>query len=251
LAGEVPVLNPGYDFYRSNLESKESGEYRCVIPGQVIRDLKQIAGDHNASLFMALLTGFFMLCAHISGQDDILVGTPGAGRQHDDLKTIIGFFVNTLIIRNKIDFAESFGDFLKRVRENTLQTLEYQGYPLELICGELKIEYPKIPVFFNMLNITELDRDQLKDLSSYHIESVQDAKFDIACYLREYENGVEINVHYYKALFKPLTIEKMMGMYIKLLENISADPGKILREYYSRKKRIRVSSLPGSMESHV
>jgi hypothetical protein len=109
--------------------------------------------------------------------------------------------------------------------------LEYQDIPLELICGQLKIKYPTIPVFFNMTNTRTGNLEKLSNLEDFHMEKVQDAKFDMVCYVNEYQNGIEINCHYFKDRFKPLSIEKLMNLYKQILDNISAEPAKKIEEY--------------------
>ena len=232
LSGESFILDLPYDFPKNNLDSKTSAAYRIVVPETVMLGLKKIAKERKASLFMVLLAGFNLLMSRITGQENILLGVPGAARQHEDLKNIIGVFVNTLILRNKVNPGETFTTFLEKVQDNMLQVLEHQSYPLELICSEFKVRYPDISVFFNMSTFGNTLKENLKNDESYHIEQVQNAKFDIVSYVGEYKNGIEISTHYYKELFKPVTIEKMMRMYLMMLENISNDPGSALRVYY-------------------
>ncbi|MCP5102376.1 MAG: hypothetical protein GY950_03305, partial [bacterium] len=149
LSGTLPVLNLPYDYSRSP-GSKESAAYRWVIPEELTHRLLAMAVEQRASLFMVLLAGFNVLLAQVTGQKDIMIAIPAAARQHEALKNIIGMFVNTLILRNHIPTDEPFVDFFKRLRQNTFNVLEYQGIPLELICGRLKIKYPEVSVFFNM-----------------------------------------------------------------------------------------------------
>jgi non-ribosomal peptide synthetase component F len=189
---------------------------------------------------MVLLASFNILLSHITGQEDILIGIPAAARQHWSLKNIVGLFVNTLVLQNKINKRETFIDFLQQVQTNTFNVLEYQGYPLELIFGELKMKYPKISVFFNMLNIGINERKRLKDLKSYHSQEVQDTKFDILCYLDEYKNGIKVSCHYFRDLFMPETIERIMLLFTGMLENISKDPGKKVKEYCISKKKQKI-----------
>ncbi|HLP61259.1 MAG TPA: condensation domain-containing protein, partial [Candidatus Deferrimicrobium sp.] len=125
----------------------------------------------------------------------------------------------------------------ERLQENTLHVLEYQDIPLESICGQLKIKYPEVFVFFNMVNIGSTQQEDVKNLDSYHTEKVQDAKFDIVCYLTEYRNGIEINCHYYKNRFKPLTIEKIMEEYQEILLNMTGNSSGKMSEYFSGGKK--------------
>jgi non-ribosomal peptide synthetase component F len=213
------------------MKSKKSAGYGIVIPEKIVPNLKKIARQHNASLFMVLLAGFNVLLHRITGQNDLLLAVPGAARQHEDLKSIVGFFVNTLILQEKLNPEESFSHFLSRIQLHMLQVLEYQSFPLELLCRELKIKYPEVSVFFNMSIFGDTVRQSLKRDAAYHIQWVQDAKFDMVCYLGEFNNGITIETHYFKELFKPITIERIMQLYRVIMEDISRDPGKKIGEY--------------------
>jgi hypothetical protein len=145
-----------------------------------------------------------------------------------------------LIFRNKIDLEESFPVFLQRIQDNTLNVLQYQDYPLELICREFKIKYPEVTVFFNMLLFTDSYKGDLDNFESYHISHVADAAVEIDIYLKEYQNAIEVTTHYFQGLFKPITIEKTIDLYIEILENISRTPVKKIGQYQAtgRKRRI-------------
>jgi fengycin family lipopeptide synthetase D len=247
LQGTLPVLNLPYDFSRP-AGNNESAAYRWVITGEVTRRLREMAIDYRASLFMVLLAGFNIFLSKITGQSEIIIAIPAAARQHEELKNIAGLFVNTLIIRTRVNAGEDFGDFFKRLLDSTFKMLEHQGIPLELICGQLKIKYPTIPVFFNMVNIGTGNLEKLTNLEDFHMEKVQDAKFEMVCYVNEYQNGIEINCHYFKNRFKPLSIEKLMKLYEKILDKISAEPAKKIEEYTStgKEKTLKRKSRAGT-----
>jgi hypothetical protein len=239
LSGTLPVLNLPYDFPRIASEgSKASSGYRWVIPESLSIKLREMAAGHRTSLFMVLLAGFNLLLSQVTGQKDIMLGIPAAARQHDALKNIVGMFVNTLIIRSSINPGESFKDFFNRLQDNIFNVLDYQDFPLELICSELKIKYPQLAVFFNMLNIGPSLQETLSNFESRHMEKVQAAKFDIVCYLKEYKNGIEMRCHYFRNRFKPATIEMLMDMYKKMLDKLCSEPVKKVGEYtFTRKKK--------------
>jgi amino acid adenylation domain-containing protein len=228
LSGDLVKVELPYD---DVIEGKngESAGFRLVVPAGVTRRLRALARQQNASLFMVLLSAFYLLLWRLSGQKDIILAIPAAARQHEELKHIIGFFVNTLILRGRIEPKTGFVDFLKKVQANTLSALEHQSYPLEEVFKRLKIKYPEVPVFFNMSIFGDINRQYLENREAYHSEEVQDAKFDMVCYLKEYKNGIEIDAHYRKALFKPVTIEKILQKYTGILEAISFEPVQKLR----------------------
>jgi amino acid adenylation domain-containing protein len=238
LDGEIPRLELPYDYPNSQKrEIKGSAAYQVVVPEAVTRRLRLMAEARKASLFMVMLAAFNVLLWRITGQQDLVFAVPAAARQHKDLENIIGFFVNTLIIRNRIQPDQPFSQSLQEVQANTLPVLEYQSFPLELLCREMKIKYPEIPLFFNMSSFGEIDKVHLEDTKSFHLPQVQNAKFDIVCYLREYQNGIVINPHYAASLFKPLTIERIMQKYVQILERITRAPGQSLRTLAESGKR--------------
>jgi hypothetical protein len=92
-----------------------------------------------------------------------------------------------------------------------------------------------------MINIGDTHQRTLTHIESRHMENVQDAKFDIVCYVSQYKNGIEINCHYFNQRFKPAAIEKLMDLYTKVLDNISGEPAKKIGEYSltGRKKKVK------------
>jgi fengycin family lipopeptide synthetase D len=237
LGGIIPHLNLPYD-YTNHPHNSASSAYRWVLPESLTNRLRKMAADSHASLFMILLAGLNILLYQITNQVDIIMATPAAARQHEALKSVVGLFVNTLILRTKISKETPFIDFFKHFRENVMNMLEYQSIPLELICNELKIKYPRFPVFFNMVNTRQTQQQTLVDFESRHLENVQDAKSEITCYVTEYKNVIEINCHYFRHRFKPTTIEGLMDLYKKALVGICDAPGKKLQEFrFTRKKK--------------
>ena len=227
----------------ANIDDRSSSAYRFVIPEEISSQLKDIAKEHQASLFITLLSAFNLFLVKITEQRDLIVGIPAASRDHQDLKNIVGFFVNTVIVRTKIDPQENFSKYLDRMRDNTLQVLEYQSFPLELILEKIGMDYPEISVFFNMTNLFDSEGEELENTEAYHLENVQDVKFDIACYLNEFKNGIEVQCHYVKNLFDPETIEYMMAEYLKILTKIGQNSDNKVASYYRKRRRRRV--IPG------
>ncbi len=245
--GEIPVLNLPTDYSYKGLQDQQSAAYRFVIEEQILRQINRLAQTQNTSLFMVLLAGFNLFLADITDQDDLILGIPAAGREHENLRNVMGFFVNTLILRNQVDKTKNFGHLLKNIQDKTLQILQYQSYPLEKIFEKLKMPYPKLTVFFNLLNMGESNLSELNDLQSRQLKDVSDAKFDLVMYLTEYKNGIEINCYYYTGLFKPETIEHFMKRYTTILDKVSQYPDKILENYNineDRRKLTAVESRP-------
>ncbi len=95
-------------------------------------------------------------------------------------------------------------------------------------------------MLFNMLTFGDKERKFLENFDSCHTQFVQEAKFDMVCYLAEYRNGLEINTHYYKRLFKAENIEKFMKLYVNILEKIAHNPEKKVSSYCMPKKKLKI-----------
>jgi non-ribosomal peptide synthetase component F len=176
----TPILELPYDFPPRDSTNKKSAAYRALVDSKTTGKLKTMARDYQASVFMVLLASYNVLLWQLTGQEDILIGMPGAARQHEDIKNTIGIFVNTLVLRTPVDKNQTFESFLQAIQSHVMKMLEYQGYPLELVCEKLAVRYPFISLFFNMVNTGDSTREMMPELETGHIENVQEAKFHMA-----------------------------------------------------------------------
>ena len=108
---EVPVLNLPYDYDRPPLQSYEGDIRTFYLDGAQTESLRNIASETGSTMHMVMLTAFHILLSKYSGQEDIVIGTPIAGRAHDELQNMVGMFVNTLALRNKAEGTLSFKEF--------------------------------------------------------------------------------------------------------------------------------------------
>jgi amino acid adenylation domain-containing protein len=238
LEGSTKLQLP-YDLYPRENKNDGAG-YKVFIQKNVKDNLKNIAQKENTTLFNILLAIGNILLSQLSGQNDIITGFPAFGRAHADLQNVVGFFVNTLVMRVRIDLDLTFYDFLQSVSRDMRDSLTYQDVPLELICDILKMRFPTINIFFNMFGTrSEKELEELKNFEESGIERVRDIIFDIMVYLKEYSNGIKIESHYNKHLFKQDTIAYILREYNKLTEWVAYNPSAALKEYYTaQKKRI-------------
>ncbi|MGM1050704.1 MAG: amino acid adenylation domain-containing protein, partial [Bacillota bacterium] len=232
LKGEIPVLDLPRKHQINVVDDKTGSRFRIFIANEERDALKKLAQSYQVSFFDVLLSTFISFLSDLTKQSDILIGAAVFGREHVDLQNVIGCFINTTIFRNEINKEGSFIDLLKKVNENTLSTLKYQSYPLELVAEELKIKYPEISVFLNMLNFSDSIVEYTDSLNSEHLEKVQDVKFDLEWYIIEYTNAVQIDCVYSRKHFKSTTIEYIMSKYIQFVAEISKDPDRQLKDYF-------------------
>jgi non-ribosomal peptide synthetase component F len=237
LAGGIPVLRLPGDFVGGGDDAGGAG-YRCVIGGELKDMLLHLAESRQSTLFAVMFSVYMMLLSRVSGLRDIGCSVIVSGREHDSFRDIVGLFVNSVLFGFHVDEEESFDNFLRRVNEDVLEAFQYQGYPMEAAFEQLHMRYPEVPVSFNMLNMQDATADRALDsLDAFHIDHVQDVKFDLEPYITQYENGIDIRWVYRKALFKSATIEFIVNRYIKLLEFFVRDPARNLTQLRSAEKK--------------
>jgi hypothetical protein len=249
---ELPALELPTDHPRPAVQTHRGARQELVLPESLTEALNQLGRREGATLFMVLLGAFQVLLSRYSGQEDVAVGTPIAGRNQAETEGLIGFFVNTLVIHTDLSGDPSFREVLSRVREVALGAYDHQDLPFEKLVEELKPERdlsrtPLFQVFFNMVNVPS-SRIELPGLT---IETIQrsselgepDSKFDITLYAREREEGIGLRAVYNADLFERDTISVILGHFRTLLEAIAADPERRLSSLslLNAKERRRLS----------
>jgi amino acid adenylation domain-containing protein len=238
-AGEVSTLNIPTDYPRPAVMNFEGGWRHFEFDRELTAKLKQLALQKGTTMFITLLAAYNVLLARLSGQEDVIVGTPVAGRRHADLENIIGVFLNILALRNYPRLDRTFMEFLDEVKENTLQAFENQDYQFEMLLDQLKVkrDFSRNPLFdtvLNYLNLSitggepEINHNGLKYTPYGDIKT---AKFDIAFNFSEVGEKIVIDCNYRTSLFESSTIEYLTGEYIRLLEAVVLEPHRSLKDY--------------------
>ncbi|RYZ35479.1 MAG: amino acid adenylation domain-containing protein, partial [Myxococcaceae bacterium] len=192
--------------------------------------LRALGRREGATPFMVLLAVWQVLLSRYSGQDDISVGTPVAGRTQAEVEGLIGLFLNTLVLRTRMAPADRFRDVLGRVKETTLGAFAHQQVPFERLVDALRPERDlgRTPLFQAMLVLnTEVDIAlTLRDLTLRRLDlENQGAKFDLNLSLSDAPEGFQGALTYSTDLFERSTVERMVEHLGVLLEAIAADPG--------------------------
>ncbi|WBW95744.1 non-ribosomal peptide synthetase [Oceanirhabdus sp. W0125-5] len=223
---EIPVLNLPTDYERPMMQSFEGDNFGFTLHKEVSEHLRKVAKESESTMHMVLLSAVYILLAKYSGQEDIIVGTPIAGRPHADLQNIIGVFVNTLALRNAPNGEKTYTDFLKEVRENSLKAYDNQSYQFEELIEKLQIkrDTSRNPLFDVMFNMTNIDygTDSVLDgleIKQYITES-KISKFDLTLTAVDDDNIIKLNLEYCTKLFKKETIERMASHYVEILNSI-------------------------------
>ena len=229
LAGDLPVLDLPTDYPRPAVPTYRGARQRLHLPDTLLQDLKKLGQREGVTFFMVLLGAFQVLLSRYSGQEDILVSTPVANRNGNDIANMIGAFVDKLILRTDLSGDPSFQSLLGRVRDVCLQGYTHQDVPFEKLVEVLNPQRdtsrsPLTQVLLRLPNPPtapiEVANLKLKVLPI----SVETADLDLILDMIELPNGIEAAVEYSTDLFAPSTIERLLQHWQVLLEAVVADP---------------------------
>jgi amino acid adenylation domain-containing protein len=233
LAGLEPVLELPTDRPRPVARTPHGAIQRVVFPPALRERLKAVSREANATLFMTLLATFGVLLARYTGRDDVVVGSPTAGRRDVEMENLIGFFVNTVVLRTDVSGDPTFRELVERVREVTLSAYGHQEVPFEKLIADLHVprslsHAPLFQVMFILQNAPK-QRLELPGLTLDEIEfDPGTAKFDLTVDMAEVDEGLSCAFEYSTDLFEASTITRMLGHFRSLLEAAAADPAQRL-----------------------
>ncbi|TDB49063.1 non-ribosomal peptide synthetase, partial [Photorhabdus khanii subsp. guanajuatensis] len=191
--------------------------------------LKRLSEQHGVTLFMTLLSAWAIVLSRLSGQEDVVVGTPSAGRSRREVEPLIGFFVNTLALRMDLSGELTVTELLARVRQTALAAQEHQDLPFEQVVEIVQpprrlAHTPLFQVMFVWQN-NESTEWGLPGLAVSSVDQAVDVvKFDLELNLLEEEGGIVGALSYATALFDPTTIERQVGYLHAVLQAMVENP---------------------------
>jgi amino acid adenylation domain-containing protein len=233
LGGELPVLELPTDRARSLVQSHQGDAVTLQLSESLSRALKELSQREGTTLFMTLLAGWQLLLSRHSGQKQIIVGTPTAGRSQLQTEGLIGFFVNTLAMRLDLSGNPSVRELLHRVREVALGAYAHQDVPFDKLVEDLQPErnLSHQSIFQVMFSLEKKTPDVFEvpslKLSGVPVETGV-AKYDLTLVLEEQDSAIAGALEYNTDLFDRSTVEQLLAHFQTLLENAVADPeGKL------------------------
>ncbi|MFD8824571.1 amino acid adenylation domain-containing protein [Streptomyces sp. NPDC059605] len=236
LAGVRPLELPT-DHRRPAERSGRGGTVSFSVPADVAGAARRLAAGQGASLFMSLLAVFQLLMAKYSGQDDIAVGSPVAGRNRAETEELIGFFVNTLVMRTDLSGDPAFTELLARVKETALGAYDHQDLPFERLVEELAPDrdLSRNPLFQTVFALQNTPDGHAWQLPGAAVEPFavreEEAKFDLTLILTERPDGsLDGDLVFALDLFAPDTAERLAGHFTTLLRAAVAGPERRLSE---------------------
>ena len=229
LAGASTLLALPTDRPRPAVQTFAGTYQKFALSIELTEKLKKLSQEQGCTLFMTLLAAFDTLLYRYTGQEDILVGSPIANRDHSELEGLIGFFVNTLVWRTNVSGNPSFSELLARVREMAIDAYTHQDLPFEMLVEALQPErdLSHAPLFQVMFVLENESKSQLElaelTVSPLVVESAT-AKFDLTLAMENTPTGLAGAWEYNTDLFDASTIERLTGHFVTLLEGIVANP---------------------------
>jgi amino acid adenylation domain-containing protein len=227
---DVPVLQLPTDRPRPAVQTFRGAHETTFLPRELREGLEALARREGATLFMLLLAAFEVVLARYSGQHDIAVASPIANRTRQEFEGVIGFFVNTLILRCRLVGNPRFVDFLHHVRAVALEAYAHQDLPFERLVDELGVKrdlshQPLFQVMFVLQNAP----GQEAELPGLRLRRVDlpssTAKFDFTFFLWEEDGGLLAWLEYSAELFDRATVVRLLKHFQKVLESVLVEPG--------------------------
>ena len=248
LGGDLPVLNLPTDRPRPPVQTFRGSSLGFRLDADLTLRLRTLSQDSGATLYMTLLAAFQTLLYRYTGQPDIVVGSPVSGRNWGALAGLVGYFVNPLVMRARVEGDPSFVEFLALVRRTTLAAFEHQDYPFALLVERLQPERDpsRSPLFQVMFVLQQAHALREKGMAPFALreagarielhdlllESValnqRVSQFDLTLTMAEVDGELAASLEYNSALFDGATIERMAGHFETLLRGIVSAPERRL-----------------------
>jgi amino acid adenylation domain-containing protein len=236
LAGSPPRLELPADRPRPLTQTYRGARQALVLPPPLSDALRALSQREGVTLFMTLLAAFQTLLSRYTGQPDILVGSPIAGRNRVATEGLIGFFVNTLVLRTDLSGEPTFRQLLHRVREVASEAYMHQDLPFERLVEELQPERilshsALFQVFFNMLNLGDHRLELPGCVAERFPTPAVESKFDLTLYVRDQHGGLHFSLVYNTDLFGQERMAEMLAQWRQLLAQIVAQPDERIDRY--------------------
>jgi tyrocidine synthetase-3 len=226
---KIPPLNIPSDYPRPKVQDFLGDSIKCELKKALAEKLYKFTGGIQTTLFMVFLAVFNVLLARYTRQEDIVVGTPIAGRNHADLKNVIGLFVNTLAMRNRPEGEKTFREFLEEVTGNALEAYENQDYPFDALIDKLSIprDLGRNPLTDVWLVSESIDMPEfdIRDLKFRPLEFESGITHsDLVLYIYDTGRGIYMVLEYATSLFKRSTVEEMLERFVDIIGHLLENP---------------------------
>ena len=244
------VLDLPTDHPRPPIQSFNGATHGFKLKENLTEKVEGLASERNVTLYTLLLSAFQVLLHRYCNQDDLLVGSPFYGRQRKEFHDLVGYFINPVVLRSKVDDDPVFTDYLDRVSDTRIGAFENQEYPLSMLVDHLQVrrDSSRSPIFqvtFSMERIPGVDDQgiavfligqgghnfKVRDISVESIDlNLRQAQFEISLVVEEADGNIYGCWQYNRDLFEPETIARLNMLYEQVLEDLVVHPGKRISE---------------------
>lgn len=260
MAPELPVIELPLDYQRPEERVYTGLGTHFLLDYEFSDQITQLCQKKGVTLFMGMMTFVELLLHKYTCQDDIIIGTPIAGRDKAELEDQIGFYVNTLALRCQFDKDDSISSLFDKVRSMMLEGYEHQQYPFDSLIDELALTWSvnRSPLFDVMVDLQNFgDSEASSKLQTYQpglcrFDPVL-IKFDLSFTFTEVRNGIAVNVNYNHKLFSHGKIDRMIGHFINLIQACLTDSNQLVSEidYLGEVEKSKILSQYNDFESNT
>ena len=242
---DLAILQLPNDRSRPDRQSFDADSATIPLARSTCQKLRSLASAEGVTMAMLMLAVFKLLLHRLAGQDDISVGAPVAGRNRRETEALIGFFVNTVVLRTDLSGEITFRDLLDRVRTTVLEAYAHQEAPFEKLVEVLKPErnlnrHPLFEIFYNYVNFVQVPQLRIADIS---VEALQIDRvlgnFPLTLYVKDKPEGLDLKLVYQKALFSSEHIAHLLDQLEHLAAQIAQQPDRSLQSYSLVTERAR------------
>jgi amino acid adenylation domain-containing protein len=232
LEGELPVLQLPGDKPRPAIKTYNGAVANKLIDAAIVSRLKELGAAKGCTLFMGLLAAVNALLYLYTGQDDIIIGSPVAGRDHADLDEQIGFYVNTLALRTRFNGNDNYPELLEKIKRVTLSAYEHQAYPFDQLVKELALSrdmsrsalFDVMVVLQDTPSETTLYKAGNIQIKPYNESLQQTSKFDLLFNFEETEEGLALCLEYNRDIYEERTVARIANHLGQIIAAIVQDP---------------------------
>jgi amino acid adenylation domain-containing protein/non-ribosomal peptide synthase protein (TIGR01720 family)/FkbM family methyltransferase len=235
LQGELPVIDLPGSAPRPAIKTYNGGAIEKALDKNTSEQIKQLCQQQGCTLFMALLAGVNALLYRYTGMEDIVIGSPIAGREHVDLEDQVGFYVNTLALRSTFDGGKGFADLLAATKKVTLEAYEHQAYPFDELVSKLALKRDKgrSPLFDVVVALQNIEQLGFKAnmvevdgllISGYKGSDAPISKFDLTFNFYELDGRLVLNLEYNTDIYNASMIGRLTNHLQELLNAAMEHP---------------------------
>ncbi|MGZ4164761.1 MAG: non-ribosomal peptide synthetase, partial [Tumebacillaceae bacterium] len=246
LRGELPVLSLPTDRPRPPVQTYAGATRSIKLGAELTRELKQLAVQEGATLYTVLLAAYQVLLYRYTGQEDLLVGSPSAGRNRAKDAQVMGYFVNPVVMRASVTGDVSFAEFFAQVRQQVREALAHQEYPFALLVEKLQpVRDPSYSPLFQTMFVLQSLQAMGEGVTAFALNEAgmrlpgelgletmaleqRDAQFDLTLFMAEVGDELVASLEYNTDLFDATTIERMLGHLHTLLDGIVTNPQQVV-----------------------